>query len=128
MTGCDPEEFRDEPRDLAEDMIRFFEGVDDIEAVHEKMKNDEFEEAFEMMRLTEEQAGSIVRSWYARLMTIMTRSNRKYIHDHPTLRDPPELPLEEAPAIHSYRDPPRCHFRVKASWCTFVLYPRGSTT
>lgn len=77
VSPSDSEEFRDEPRDLAEDMIRFFEGMDDIEAVHEKMKNDEFEEAFEMMGLTEEQADSIARNWCARLMTIMTRSNRK---------------------------------------------------
>ena len=69
------DEYRDEIRDLIEDMELFFEDVD-VEAVHETMQEGNFEEAFDMMGLTPDQAESVMRSWRARALTILTRSGR----------------------------------------------------
>ncbi|WP_162993928.1 hypothetical protein [Halalkalicoccus subterraneus] len=52
----------DTARDLAEDIHQFLKDVDDPQAVYDKMQAGKFDDAFEMMGLTRDQAESIARS------------------------------------------------------------------
>jgi hypothetical protein len=67
---------QDTPRDLAMDIDQFISDVDDPEAVYEKMEAGDFEEAFQMMGLTPDQAESVARSWFERAKAILLRTNR----------------------------------------------------
>ncbi|MEM4782447.1 MAG: hypothetical protein QXG03_12930, partial [Halalkalicoccus sp.] len=50
-------------REVAADIKATVERADDIEAMYELMQNGEFEEAWEMMELTREEAEAYAEQW-----------------------------------------------------------------
>lgn len=55
-------------KEAAADIKATLERAEDFDAMHELMKEDNFEEAWEMMDLSPEEADELAREWYEMLM------------------------------------------------------------
>jgi hypothetical protein len=72
LGDSDGDAFDDEPAGaLAEEIIELFDDLDDPEAAHAAMQRGDFEEAYAMMGLTQEEAERLVERWRKRAKRIL---------------------------------------------------------